>query len=466
MQNVVLSLADWIYLIFVIVTFVCLATRRDALLPTLIGLFLTGLALKGGNILGGVLVTYKAILLAGTDLLNMIMIIASITTLTKIMGDMGVDKIMVAPAKKLLKNPLKSFIVLAIVILPISWVLRATPAVVLIGALLVPTAIVSGLSPVVAGLLLSILGKGVALSSDFLSQGTPALTAKVTKLPVGDVFKASIPVWATVSIVTMICLCIVARKIQKQEDIRRKEGDDAHIQAYKEAAASKIVEVTPAAKIMAVVIPLIILLDIIVMVVYKLSGDDAMALMGGTFYLVSALCGIVHYKGKSFEKVMEQARAGWIFAIKVFGPIIIISGFFWLGGQSLKTIVGDPDIQGLAFHWGYFVADHMPINKFMVALLATVASGLGALDGSGYAAIPIGASIALALGEPIGANVTYLVVMAQMSAIFVGATLVPWGFLAITGSVVNTDPQDLARKSFVPVMIGLLAGVVVTAFLA
>jgi hypothetical protein len=466
MQHVVLSLADGLYLFFIIVTFVCLATRRDALLPTLIGLFLTGLALKEGNLLGGVLVTYKAILLAGTDLLNMIMIIASITTLTKVMADMGVDQIMVAPAKKLLQNPLKSFIVLSIVILPISWVLRATPAVVLIGTLLVPTAIVSGMSPVVAGLLLSILGKGVALSSDFLSQGTPAFTAKATKLPVGDVFSASIPIWATVSIVTMICLCIVARKIQKQENIKRLSGDDLHIDAYREAATTKAIEVTPVAKLMAIIIPLVILADIITMVVYKLSGDDAMALMGGTFYLVSALCGIIHYKGKSFEKVMEHARAGWMFAIKVFGPIIIISGFFWLGGQSLKTIVGDPNMQGLAFHWGYFTAEHMPINKFMVALLATVTSGLGALDGSGYAAIPIGASIAMALGQPIGANVTYLVAMAQISAIFVGATLVPWGFLAITGSVVKIDPQELARKSFIPVMVGLLVGVIVTAFLA
>ncbi len=465
-DHVNLSIADWVYLAFIVIIFVCLATRRDALLPTLAGLFLTSLALKGGNLLEGVLVTYKAILAAGTDLLNIILIVAAITTMTGIMADMGTDRIMVAPAKKMLRNPVMSFVVLTIVTLLLSWVLRATPAVVLLGALLVPAAVVKGMSPLVAGMLLSIVGKGMALSSDFLSQGTPAFTAKVTKLPVAEVFAASVPIWATVSIVTMIGLCLVSRKLTRAEKEKREAGDVAHLEAYKEAHEAETAKVTPFAKWMAVVIPLAFTCDIYAMVKWKLSGNDAMALMGGTFYIISFICGIIHYRKKAFDEVLEKARTGWIFAVKVFGPIVIISGFFWLGGDTLKGIVGDPKIQGLAFDWGYFIAEQMPINKFMIALLATVTSAFAAFDGSGYAAIPIGASIAMALGKPIGANLAYLVVMAQMSAIWVGATLVPWGFLAVTGSVTKVDPQDLARKSFIPVAAGLLAGVIVTSLLA
>jgi hypothetical protein len=466
MQQIVLSLADWIYLIFVIVIMSCLVARKNAVLPALVGLFLTGLALKGGNLFSAMQVTYKAILTAGVDLLSLILIVAAITTLTKIMADMGIDKLMVAPAKKLMRNPTMSFITLTIVTLLVSWVLRATPTVALIGSLLVPTAVLSGMSPIVAGLLLSIVGKGVALSSDFLAQGTPAVTAKATKLPLGDIFSASIPIWATVSIVSVILLYIKSIRLQKEDKKRRESGDTAYLKVFTETAVADEKVTTPFAKLMIVLIPVLFLADIYATIAFKLTGDDAMALMGGTFYLLSVICSIGYYKKKAFETLFAKIREGWTFSVKVFGPVVVIAGFFWLSGQSLKEIVGNPQMRGLAFDWGYFAAEHVPINKFMVTLLATVASGFAAFDGSGYAAIPIGANIALALGKPIGANVAYIAAMAQMSAIWVGATLVPWGFLALTASVTGTDPQELSRKSFGPVLLGLAAAAIVTAFLA
>lgn len=125
-----------------------------------------------------------------------------------------------------------------------------------------------------------------------------------------------------------------------------------------------------------------------------------------------------------------------------------------------------PRPQGLMFDWGYFIAAHVPLNTFMVSLMVTIASMLAAFDGSGYAAIPLGTSIAMALGKPIGANVAILASQAQMAAIWTGATLIPWGFLAVTASFVGVDPVDLARRNMWPTLLGLGAGVIVTAFLA
>ncbi|WP_312521482.1 hypothetical protein [Anaerospora sp.] len=465
MQHVVLSVADWVYLAFIIITFACLATRRDALLPTLVGLLLTGIALKG-NLLGGVLVVYKAILAAGIDLLNIIVIVASITALTKTMADMGTDRIIVAPARRFLRNPTMAFWTLAVVTLLLSWVIRATPTAALLGALLVPAAVVAGMSPMVAAMILSIVGKGMGLSSDYLSQGTVSFTAKVTKIPAAELFAASLPIWLTVSGVTMLCVFFMTRKMQKVELEKRQSGNDGHVQAYREAVATYSVEASPFAKAMAVMIPLTFIVDVYAMITWKLSGNDAMALMGGTFYVLALICSLGHYREKAFDKLLDNVRTGWIFAVKVFGPVVVIGGFFWLGGDSLKEILGDHKTQGLAYDWGYFIAEHMPINKFTVALLATLGSAFAAFDGAGFAAIPLGASIAMALGKPIGANVAYLASMAQMSAIWVGATLVPWGFLAVTASVCNVDPQDLSRKNFLPVILGLFAGVIVTALLA
>ena len=67
--------------------------------------------------------------------------------------------------------------------------------------------------------------------------------------------------------------------------------------------------------------------------------------------------------------------------MKVFGPVVIIAGFFWLGRESKKEIIGDKNAQGLMFDWGYWIAAHVPINKFMVVVVVTIASMLAAFDG-------------------------------------------------------------------------------------
>ncbi|MDF2571388.1 MAG: hypothetical protein K0R55_2992, partial [Sporomusa sp.] len=408
MKEVVLSLADWSYMIFLVITFICLATKRDALLPTLAGLFVTGIALKG-TLIGGFIVTYKAILTAGTDLLNIVVIIAAVIMLTKIMEDMGTDQIMIMPVKKLLRGPMTSFWVLAVVTLLLSWVIRATPTAALIGALLVPAAVAAGLAPMVAAMVLSIVAKGIGLSSDFVTQATPAVTSKITKIPAGEILAASIPIWATVSIVAIICAFIMTRKMQEEDKVKREAGDVKHLEFFKNTIdAGKNIVASTFGKIMAVVIPSIFVFDIYAMIHWNLSANDAMGLIGGTCYIISLFCIMVHYRDNAFDKSLEYARSGWIFAVKVFGPVIVIGGFFWLGGDSLKEIMGNKQISGLAYNWGYFIAEHMPINTFMVAVLTTVASAFAAFDGSGFAAIPLGASIAMALGKPIGANVAYL----------------------------------------------------------
>ena len=44
------SVADIVFMCFVIITLACLASRRDALLPTAVGLVLVGTILKGSFI--------------------------------------------------------------------------------------------------------------------------------------------------------------------------------------------------------------------------------------------------------------------------------------------------------------------------------------------------------------------------------------------------------------------------------
>ena len=68
----------------------------------------------------------------------------------------------------------------------------------------------------------------------------------------------------------------------------------------------------------------------------------------------------------------------------------------------------------------------------------------------------------MALGEAIDANIAVIAVQAQMAAIWTGATLVPWGFLAVTAAITGVDPKDLARRNVWATLSGPAAGIVIT----
>jgi hypothetical protein len=489
MHSVALSTADVVFMIFVVITLGCLATRRDAILPTSIGLVVVGAILKR-SFIGGLMVAFNAIMAATIDLANIIIVIALIVMLTKTMEEMGADRLMVAPLRRLLGNAYLSYWVIGIAMLILSWFIWPTPAAPLLGALVVPIAIASGLPPMVAAMAMSIFGKGVGLSSDFIIQGMPSVTAKTIQQPVEQIIATSIPAWATVSVVAIAVSFFIAvrtiRRSRAQGQYRAAAAGASPSVAAQDTLAPGAPQVgaggqgTPAisdaapgktkaslvARVMAWVIPISLLADVYFMGALKLRGGKATALIGGTVLLLTMISCVFQYKNNAFAKAMDHTRYGFMFALKVFGPVVIIAGFFWLGSDSIKGILGDNHVQGLMFDWGYWIAYHVPINKLTVSIVVTVSSMLGAFDGLGVAAIPLGASIGMALGKPIGANISVLAVQAQIAAIWTGATLVPWGFLAVTAAITGVDPKDLARKNLWPTLLGLAATVILTAIMA
>jgi hypothetical protein len=465
MQVVSLSPADWVFMLFVLITLFCLATRRDVLLPTSLGLIATGTVLTG-SLLEGLQVTFRAFIASTTDLAPVIIISSLIIMMTKTMEDMGSDKLMVAPLRKMLSTPNVSCWVISFSMLFLTWFIWPTPAVALLGALVVPLAITKGLQPIIAAMALSIFGKGMGLSSDLIIQAAPAVTSKLTKIPIADVISANLFIWAAVSGVAAITTFIIAYKTNRKavsQDVSSALNSAAT--AKIEAAATAQSQAGSIGRIMAWAIPLALLSDIVCIFYYELKGAAASSLIGGTVVALTMISAAFHYKGKAFEKVMDHARGGWTFAIRTFGPVVLIAGFFWLGSDSLKDIIGDRNAQGLMFNWGYFIAAHIPINTFMVAVMVTLAGFLAAFNGSSFAALPVGVSIAMAFGKPIGADVAVLASMAQMAAMWT-ATIVPWSTLAVVASMTGVDPQDLARRNLLPTILGLAAGVVVTTLLA
>ncbi len=462
-MEITLSLADWVYMMTIVAILTALAMRKDALIPSVVGLIIIGSILTG-NIFQGLVVAFNAISAATIDLLSIIMTIAFVVMMNKVMEDAGAYRVLIAPLRKFLHNPFVAYWVIGFACVLLAFCIRSTSTVLLIGTLLVPVAVVSGMPRIVAGMILAIYGKGIALSGDFITQGTANITAKSTNLPIMEVLHGIVPIWAVTSLVAVIVTTIVGYHIIRE---RRGEDSDSEDMKVKAEAAFGNLSCSTTGKIMAFAMPLAYIGDIVIMLHYKFfQGNNAIALIGGTTLLIAVTAAMGHYRVDAFNKLVEFSREGWAFAFRVFGPVVVIAGLFWLGGDHIKSIVGNASLQGLTYDWGYWLAAHVPLSVPAVAAICMLASALAAFDGSGFAAIPLGATLAVSLGTAIGANVPYLVAGAVMAAIWTGATLVPWGFLVVSATMAGVDAQDLSRRNLLPCGLGLVGGYLMVIYMA
>ena len=120
---------------------------------------------------------FNASLVAATSLFSIFLIIAMVTAMLRALEKLGSDRKMVAPFRKVMRNGHLAFWTLVIVTYFISLFFWPTPAVPLIGAVLVPVAIRAGLRPLAAGFTVAIAGQGMALSSDYVIRVAPGLSA-------------------------------------------------------------------------------------------------------------------------------------------------------------------------------------------------------------------------------------------------------------------------------------------------
>src|SRR5690606_29913114 len=120
---------------------------------------------------------FNANIVAARELFNIFLIITLMTALLNAMRDMGSDKLMVAPIQKVMVNGHVSYLVLIIATYLISLFFWPTPAVPLVGALLIPAAIRAGLPAMGAGIAIALAGQGMALSSDYIMKVAPGISA-------------------------------------------------------------------------------------------------------------------------------------------------------------------------------------------------------------------------------------------------------------------------------------------------
>jgi hypothetical protein len=204
------------------------------------------------------------------------------------------------------------------------------------------------------------------------------------------------------------------------------------------------------------------------MYIAKLQGGDATALIGGTSLFILILVSIFTYKKDGLDRITSHLIEGLQFGFKIFGPVIPIAAFFYLGDSAFNSIFGEvlpKTSHGLVNDLGVALANTVPLNSAVAATTSTVVGAITGLDGSGFSGISLAGSIAKLFSVAIGGGIATLTALGQVAAIWVGGgTLIPWAVIP-AAAICGVSPFELARRNMKPVVIGLVVTTIVAIFL-
>ncbi|MGX6442336.1 hypothetical protein ACWM35_03735 [Neobacillus sp. K501] len=460
-----LSALHWIYVVFIALIIGFMVKRRDTTLICIVGIFLIAITATG-SLSSSISSIFNSFIYAITELLSTILVISIIVAMSKTLTTTGINDVMISPFTKLIRNPALAYWTIGILMMIISWFFWPSPAVALLGAVLLPVAIRAGLPALGVAMAMNLFGHGIALSGDFVIQAAPKLTSDAAGIPIGDVINASIPLVITMGVVTTIAAFYFLKRDMKNGVLQPTPY--VPVDTASDTTSEKNLLSVGQKRFFAVLIPLLFALDVAAMFILDLQGGDATALVGGTSILILLLISMISHKNKGLEKTTHYLIEGFTFGFKVFGPVIPIAAFFYLGDAGFGKIIGDflPEgSQGIVNDLGIALANVVPLSEMVGAVTLTTVGAITGLDGSGFSGISLAGSIAGLFAVAIGKGAATLTALGQIAAIWVGGgTLVPWALIP-AAAICNVDPFELARRNLVPVVIGLVITTIVAMFL-
>ena len=462
-MGIELTALHWIYVVFIVLIIAFMVKRLDTTIVSIVGIFTIALVATG-DFAYSISSIFNSFIYAITELLSTILIISIIVAMSRVLMKTGINEVMVSPFTKIIKTPTLGFWIIGILMMVISWFFWPSPAVALLGAVLLPVALRAGLPALGVAMAMNLFGHGIALSSDFVIQGAPKLTADAAGIPVGDVVSASIPLVIVMGVVTTV----VAFWLLKRDMRRGKiELVGNHVDSVDQEEAEDLLTASQK-KLFAILIPVAFLLDVVAMAVFKLQGGDATALVGGTAVFILLLLCIMAHRKNGLEKSTSYFIKGFQFGFKVFGPVIPIAAFFYLGDSGFFTIIGEhlpKASHGIVNDLGVALAALVPLTKEIAVITLTGVGAITGLDGSGFSGISLVGSIGNLFGTAIGEGTATLTALGQIAAIWVGGgTLIPWALIP-AAAICNVSPFELARRNLIPVVVGLIVTTIVAVFL-
>jgi len=460
-----LNLLHWTYLFFTLLILGFMVAKRDTSLVCIIGIFLLAV-IATTSLSSSIIAVFNSFIYAIVELMGTILIISIIVAMSTLLTETGINEVMVSPFSKLIKSPTLAYWVIGILMMVISWFFWPSPAVALIGAVLLPVAVNAGLPALAVAMAMNLFGHGIALSGDFIIQGAPKLTADAAGLPVSEVITASIPLVFIMGAVTTIAAFILIKRDLRSGKLKVEKGMEIEAAEEEKELRSLLSEKTK--KLFAILVPLLFAIDVIIMVVADLQGGDATALIGGTAIFILVAIALLAHKQKALEEITSYLVKGFKFGFEIFGPVIPIAAFFYLGDEGFIQVIGEflpQGSQGLVNDLGIALANTVPLNQGVGAVTLTTVGAITGLDGSGFSGISLAGSVAKLFGTAIGKGVATLTALGQIAAIWVGGgTLIPWAVIP-AAAICKVDPFELTRKNFKPVAIGLIVTTIVGIFL-
>lgn len=164
-MHVDLTAIHWLYVAFIGLIILFLILRRDTSLVCLAGIFLLGLVATE-SLSSSVSILFSSFIYAITELLSTILVISIIVSMSKALTDSGVHQALISPFTKVMRNATLAYWTIGIVMMVVSWFFWPSPAVALIGAVLLPVALRVGLPALGVAMAMNLFGHGIALSRE------------------------------------------------------------------------------------------------------------------------------------------------------------------------------------------------------------------------------------------------------------------------------------------------------------
>ncbi|TGD85410.1 hypothetical protein BayCH28_20460 [Mycolicibacterium sp. CH28] len=504
-MDVHLSAAHWVYLAGILVILATMAVRKNIVVPAVTATLLTAWAFSG-SVVTGLASVFNASLTAAKELFNIFLIIALVTAMLGALRQMGADRLMVTPFRRVMRNGTSSFIVLAVVTYVISLFFWPTPAVPLVGAVLIPVAIRAGLSPLSVGMVVAITGQGMALSSDYIMKVAPGISAKAAGADPDVVADKALVLSLIVGVTALVITFALQRRTwrkpsaellaeweDKADHLLAEQSDTPEPDAGARPAAAPMPDSGTApttaatavlarpqtlhtasepqalrAKVFALLVPIVYLGLIVYLMLGKFTGlvpslgsGEAAAIVGGIAALILFAASAANDKRDFLESSSAHVVDGLVFAFKAMGIVLPIAGFFFIGnGEFSGPILGlADDAKGPAFLFDLINAaqSHLSPNPFVTAFAVLLVGLIAGLEGSGFSGLPLTGSLAGALGPAVHMDPSTLAAIGQMGNIWSGGgTLVAWSSLVAVAGFARVPVLSLARKCFLPVVTGLV----------
>lgn len=323
-MTIELTALHYVYLIFIIAIIIAMIMKKDITLICIIGIFALGV-IGTDSIYKSAMGVFNSFIYATKELMPTILIISVITAMSNTLAVSGINQEVVSPFKKVIRSYGVAYWVIGLVMMVLSWFFWPSPAVALIGALFLPIAKKAGLPAMGAAIAMNLFGHGIALSSDYVIQAAPKITADAAGIEVSKVIEASVPLTVVMAVVTTVIAFYMLRKDIKSGnmDLQYEIEQDEVEEENSHLIASRTIR-----KILALVILILFAVDIIIMYFAKLQGGDATALIGGTAIFILSIVSILSYKKDALENITNNLVKGLQFGFKIFGIVIPVAAFF------------------------------------------------------------------------------------------------------------------------------------------